>query len=303
MSDGDGRTPPDTEAIDPRYAAIEEASVADLARLMNDADRTVPAAVGRELPRISAAIEAIVERVGAGGRLVYAGAGTSGRLGVLDASESRPTFNVGPDEVLAVIAGGPDAIAGAVEGAEDDAAAGARAMTDACIGPADVVVGLATSGRTPYVLGAVRRARELGALTVGVSCNRGAELSADVDHPIEVVVGPEVLSGSTRLKAGTAQKLVLNMISTITMVRLGKTYRGLMVDLRATNDKLRGRATRIVSALTGAGPDEARAVLATSGYDVRAAVVRLRLGLDHDTATERLRAAGGRLRDALGEHA
>lgn len=303
MTDGDGRTPPATEAVDPRYAALDEASVTDLARLMNEADATVPAAVERELPRISAAIEAIVERVGAGGRLVYVGAGTSGRLGVLDASESRPTFNVGPDEVLAVIAGGPDAIAGAVEGAEDDAEAGARAMADAGIGPADVVVGLATSGRTPYVLGAVGRARELGALTVGVSCNHRTALSAAVDLPVEVVVGPEVLSGSTRLKAGTAQKLVLNMISTITMIRLGKTYRGLMVDLRATNDKLRGRATRIVSALTGAGPDEARATLTTSGYDVSTAVLRLRLGLDHETAIERLRAANGRLRDALGEHA
>ncbi|MBB5786237.1 N-acetylmuramic acid 6-phosphate etherase [Jiangella mangrovi] len=303
MTDGDGRTPPDTEAIDPRYAALDEAPVAELARLMNEADSTVPAAVARELPRISAAIEAIVERVGAGGRLVYVGAGTSGRLGVLDASESRPTFNVGPDEVIAVIAGGPEAIAGAVEGAEDDADAGAQAMTDAGIGHADAVVGLATSGRTPYVLGAVQRARELGALTVGVSCNHQTELSAAVDHPVEVVVGPEVLSGSTRLKAGTAQKLVLNMISTITMVRLGKTYRGLMVDLRASNDKLRGRATRIVSALTGARPDQARAMLASSGYDVRTAVLRLRLGLDHETATERLRAADGRLRDALGEHA
>lgn len=295
--------PPVTERADPRFAHIEEASVADLAREMNDADATVPTAVAGELTRISAAIEATVVRMARGGRLVYVGAGTSGRLGVLDASECGPTFNVGPDQVFAIIAGGTQAVADAAEGAEDDTEAGARAIIDAGIGPDDIVIGLASSGRTPFVLGAVGQARDRGALTIGISCNYDSELSALVEKPIEVVVGPELLSGSTRLKAGTAQKLVLNMISTITMVKLGKTYRGLMVDARPTNEKLRARATRIVCSLTGVTPEEATAMLADSGFDVPTAVVRLRLGLDHGSAAARLRAANGRLHIALEESA
>ncbi|NEE04735.1 N-acetylmuramic acid 6-phosphate etherase [Phytoactinopolyspora halotolerans] len=297
------RQPPTTERADPRFARIEEASIAELARQMNAADATVPAAVAGEVPRIARAIEAVVERMNRDGRLVYVGAGTSGRLGVLDASECRPTFNVSADQVFAIIAGGPQAVADAAEGAEDDAEAGARDIDDAGIGPDDTVIGLASSGRTPFVLGAARRARERGALTIGISCNRDAELSALVEHPIEVVVGPEVISGSTRLKAGTAQKMVLNMISTITMVKLGKTYRGLMVDVRPTNEKLRARATRIVCSLTDADPDVAAAMLADTGFDVPLAVLRLRLGLNQHAAADRLRAANGRLHLALGESA
>ncbi|NED96803.1 N-acetylmuramic acid 6-phosphate etherase [Phytoactinopolyspora alkaliphila] len=290
---------PVTELADPRFAHIEDAPVAELTRLMNEADTSVPAAVQRELPRISTAIEAITARMSRGGRLIYIGAGTSGRLGVLDASECGPTFDVGPDEVFAIVAGGPSALVSPSEGAEDDAQAGDHAVVEANIGADDAVVGLASSGRTPFVLGAVRRARERGALTVGISCNAGTELSALVECPVEVVVGPEVISGSTRLKAGTAQKLVLNMISTISMVKLGKTYNGLMVDVRPTNEKLRARAARIVSTLTGAPETEATAVLADSAFDVRTAVLRIQLGLDHAAATARLRAANGRLRVAL----
>ncbi|WP_129662743.1 N-acetylmuramic acid 6-phosphate etherase [Phytoactinopolyspora endophytica] len=292
-----------TERADPRFARIEETSITDLARQMNTADATVPTAVASELPRITAAIEAAVARMSRGGRLIYVGAGTSGRLGVLDASECRPTFNVGPEQIFAIIAGGPQAIVDAAEGAEDDAEAGAWEMTDADVGPDDTLVGLASSGRTPFVLGAMRRARELGALTIGVSCNRDSELSALVERPIEVVVGPELVSGSTRLKAGTAQKLVLNMISTITMVKLGKTYHGLMVAVRPTNEKLRARAIRIVCSLTGADEEDAGAMLVDSGYDVATAVLRLRLGLSQDAATDRLRAANGRLDHALEESA
>jgi N-acetylmuramic acid 6-phosphate etherase len=293
--------PPVTELADPQFADIEDASIDELTRLMNDADTTVPAAVARELPRIAVAIEAIVARMARGGRLVYVGAGTSGRLGVLDASECGPTFDVGPDEVFAIVAGGPSALVSPSERAEDDAEAGDRAVSDAGIGPDDAVVGLASSGRTPFVLGAIRQARARGALTVGVSCNSDTELSELAELPIEVVVGPEVLSGSTRLKAGTAQKLVLNMISTISMVKLGKTYNGLMVDVRPTNEKLRARAARIVSSITGVAHEESAAMLADSGFDVRTAVVRIRLGLDHASATARLRAANGRLRVALEE--
>lgn len=300
-ADHSAATPPVTEVADPRFAHLEQTPVDELARMMNDADSTVPAAVARELPRITAAIEAIVERMTRGGRLVYVGAGTSGRLGVLDASECGPTFNVGPDEVFAIIAGGPGAVTDAAEGAEDDADGGRQAVIEAEIGPDDVVVGLATSGRTPFVLAAVEQARENGTLTVGVSCNGDAALSELADIAIEIVVGPEVLSGSTRLKAGTAQKLVLNMISTISMVKLGKTYRGLMVDVRPTNDKLRARAARIVSALTDADVDQSAAVLADSGFDIRTAVVRISLGLDRAAAADLLRQSGGQLQAVLGE--
>ena len=248
-------------------------STAEVAAVMNDSDATVPAAVRAALPAIVAAIDGIVARMAAGGRLIYVGAGSSGRLGVLDASECPPTFGTDPGDVVAIIAGGPPAIVSPVEAAEDDVDGGRRAIDDANVTAGDAVVGIAASGRTPFVIAALGRAGELGALTVGLSCNAGAELSAVVEHPIEVAVGPEVVAGSTRLKAGTAQKLVLNMISTITMVRLGKTYGNLMVDLRATNEKLRERAVGIVATIAGVGRPPARAALEATGFDVKAAVL------------------------------
>lgn len=290
-----------TEATDPRFAQIDRMSVADLAATMNDADRTVPDAVQAALPQVVAAISAVAERMARGGRLIYVGAGTPGRIAVLDASECPPTFSTPPDLVTAIIAGGPSAIVTPAEGAEDDADAGAAAIDDAGVGPLDSVVGIASSGRTPYVVAAVSRARELGAFTVGLTSNVGSDLAGAAEQPIEVVVGPEVISGSTRLKAGTAQKLVLNMISTITMVRLGKTYGNLMVDVRPTNHKLRERAVRIVRQLTGVDAPAARAALGAAGWDVKVAAVTLRLGLDPAAASERLEAAGGRLREAFGE--
>lgn len=289
-----------TESVDPAYADLDTLPVARLAELMNDADRTVPEAVRAALPQIVPAIEAIAARMASGGRLLYVGAGTAGRLGILDASECPPTFNTTPDQVSAVIAGGPSALVNAVEGAEDDPVAGAAAIDDRKIGPLDAVVGIAASGRTPFVIGALMRARELGALTVGLSCARGAALSDAVELPIEVLVGPEVVSGSTRLKSGTAQKLVLNMISTISMVRMGKTYGNLMIDVRATNHKLRERARRIVQQITSSTRDEAAAALDASGNDIRVAAVMLARHEAPDVAAARLREAGGNLRTALG---
>lgn len=290
-----------TEATDPRFAQIDRMTVAELAATMNDADRTVPDAVRAALPQVVAAVTGIADRMARGGRLLYVGAGTPGRIAVLDASECPPTFSTPPDLVTAIIAGGPSAIVTPAEGAEDDAGAGAAAIDDAGVGPLDSVVGIASSGRTPYVVAAVTRARELGAFTVGLTSNVGSDLAGAAEQPIEVVVGPEVISGSTRLKAGTAQKLVLNMISTITMVRLGKTYGNLMVDVRPTNHKLRERAVRIVRQVTGTDEPAARAALAAAGWDVKVAAVVLRLGIDPDAAGERLAAAGGRLREAFGE--
>jgi N-acetylmuramic acid 6-phosphate etherase len=288
-----------TEQVDPRYGQIDTASVEELARLMNEADATVPAAVRAAMSQIVPAIEAVSDRLARGGRLFYIGAGTAGRIGVLDASECVPTFNTPHDLVQGIIAGGPEAILNAIEGAEDDVDAGTRVIADHGVAEADAVIGIAASGRTPYVLAALRAARQRGALTVSLSCNLATPLSGEADYPIEVPVGPEVLAGSTRLKAGTAQKLVLNMISTIAMVRLGKTFGNLMVDLRATNGKLRERAARIVQAVTGADRDRAEAALQQAGLDVKLAILIVGRDLDVDEARHRLMAAQGRLRAAL----
>ena len=288
-----------TEGVDPAFATIDRMSVADLAVLMNAADATVPGAVARALPSIVPAIEAVAARVKDGGRLIYVGAGTPGRLGVLDASECPPTFGTEPDRVFGIIAGGPAAIVAAIEGAEDDAERGTQAIVDAGVGPLDSVVGIASSGRTPYVIAAVAEARRRGALTVGLSCNVDAELSSVAEHAIEIAVGPELVSGSTRLKAGTAQKLVLNMFSTITMVQVGKTYGNLMVDVRASNAKLRERAVRIVRTIAEVDGPAATLALETTGYRVKHAVLLLRLDLGPEAADERLAATGGRLREVL----
>lgn len=288
-----------TEASDTRFDRIDEMSTAELATLMNDADAAVPLAVQAALPSIAAAIDGIVRRMAGGGRLIYVGAGSSGRIGVLDASECPPTFGTRPDQVVAIIAGGSSAIVTPSEGAEDDEDRGSAAMVDAEVIAADAVVGIASSGRTPYVVAALRAARDRGALTVGLSCNANAALSGVVDHPIEVLVGPEVVAGSTRLKAGTAQKLVLNMLSTITMVRLGKTFGNLMIDLRPTNAKLRERAIGIVGHIAGVGRDDARAALDQTEFNVQHAVLVLRLGISPAAARSRLDSAGGLLKTAM----
>ncbi len=290
-----------TETVDPRYAEIDRMSVGRLATLMNEADATVAGAVALALPAIVPAIEAASVRMKAGGRLIYVGAGTPGRIGVLDASECPPTFGTPPELVFAIIAGGPKAIVSPCEGAEDDASAGALAIDEAGVTGLDTVIGIASSGRTPYVVAAVARARALGALSIGLSCNVSTILSATAEHGIEVLVGPELVGGSTRLKAGTAQKLVLNMFSTILMVQLGKTYGNLMVDVRATNVKLRERALGIVRSVAGVGRKEAMTALDQTSYNVKGAILVLKLGVTPEQAKERLAGVDGRLRTALEE--
>jgi len=282
-----------TEAVTDDDLMLDELSVEDLALLMNRRDASVATAVQRELPRIVAAIEAVSERMRRGGRLVYVGAGTSGRLGVLDASEIPPTFGLDDGVVVGVIAGGPDALVSAVEAAEDSDEKGADDLAALHLGPADTVLGIASSGRTPYVLGALAHARSRGSLTVALSCNTDTPLSAAADHGIEVAVGPELVAGSTRLGAGTATKMVLNMVSTITMIRLGKTYRTLMVDVRATNAKLVRRALRIVTLATGVDEATAHQALERAEWSPKVAIAMVSSGMDAAQAREALDAAGG----------
>jgi N-acetylmuramic acid 6-phosphate etherase len=293
----------ETEIADPRFAGIDKMSVSELAQTMNTADSTVPAAVNRALPQIVSAIEATATRMMAGGRMIYVGAGTPGRIGVLDASECPPTFGTSPEQIFAIMAGGPTAIVAPCEGAEDDVDAGTHAMNAAGVGSLDTVIGIASSGRTPFVVAAIERARSRGALTVALACNTSTPLAAAAEHGIEVVVGPEVISGSTRLKAGTAQKLVLNMFSTIVMVQLGKTYGNLMVDVKPTNEKLRERAVRMVQSVTGAGRADALAALSANNYSVKQTIVALRLDLSPEEAAAQLTMNGALLRAALGEQA
>ncbi|WP_328914043.1 MULTISPECIES: N-acetylmuramic acid 6-phosphate etherase [unclassified Streptomyces] len=289
-----------TEAFRPELAEIDRLSTLEIARTMNGEDATVPAAVAGQLPRIAAAIDGIAARMEGGGRLIYAGAGTAGRLGVLDASECPPTFNTTPGrEVLGLIAGGPEAMVTSIEGAEDSKELAAADLARLGLTAADSVVGISASGRTPYAVGAVEYARGLGALTVGLSCNAGSPLAAAAEHGIEVVVGPELVSGSTRLKAGTAQKLVLNMLSTITMIRLGKTYGNLMVDVRASNEKLRARSRRIVALATGAGEAAIEDALTATDGEVKPAILTLLAHVDAPTAGRLLAEANGHLRAAL----
>ena len=288
-----------TEGARAERAEIDRLPTAELVRLMNADDAVVPAAVGAAQEAIAGAVDAIAPRLAAGGRLIYVGAGTAGRLGVLDASECGPTFNT--DQVLGVIAGGQVAVSTATESAEDDARAGGRALADLDLEAGDAVVGISASGRTPYVLGALAYAAHQQALTVGLACNAGSPLSAAVTHPIEVLVGPEFVAGSTRLKAGTAQKLVLNMLSTLVMVRLGKTYGNLMVDVRVTNEKLRDRATRIVEQGAHVSHAEAAIALAAACDDAKLAITMLRTSTTPEAARARLEDADGHLRRALGE--
>ncbi|GAA2317993.1 N-acetylmuramic acid 6-phosphate etherase [Streptomyces hawaiiensis] len=288
-----------TEAFRPELADIDRLPTLDIARLMNGEDATVAGAVAARLPQIAAAIDAVAQRMSRGGRLVYAGAGTAGRLGILDASECPPTFNTDPARVVGLIAGGPDAVVTSVEGAEDSREL-ARADLDALtLTPDDTVVGISASGRTPYAIGAVEHARARGCLTIGLACNPGSPLAAAADHGIEIVVGPELLTGSTRLKSGTAQKLVLNMLSTITMIRLGKTYGNLMVDVRASNDKLRARSHRIVALATGAADDEIDRALAATDGEVKNAILSILADVDGPTAARLLEESDGHLRAAL----
>jgi len=267
--------------------------------LMNAADADVPAAVAREIPRIGCAVDVIARKLEAGGRLLYIGAGTSGRLGVLDASECPPTFDVPPTLVQGLIAGGENALTRAVEGAEDNAEAGAKDLAAAALTPSDAVVGISASGRTPYVLGAIHFARKLGAATCGISCSPDSELSRAAEYPIEPVPGPEILTGSTRLRAGTATKLVLNMISTAVMVRMGYVYGNLMVNVQPSNAKLQDRACRIIQEATGVPAERAKGLLEEAGRSVRVAIVMEKRRVARNEAEQLLARARGRIREAL----
>lgn len=288
-----------TESRNPASERIDTLSPLEIVRLMNAEDARVPDAIGREAPAIARAIEVIADRMRRGGRLIYMGAGTSGRLGVLDAAECPPTFSTLPELVVGLIAGGYTALTRAVEGAEDHPEFAVEDLRRANLTAYDVVVGIATSGRTPYVIGGLRYAREVGAYAIGLACNDGSALSDVADLMITPVVGPEVVSGSTRLKAGTATKLVLNMLTTGTMVQLGKTYGNLMVDLKATNTKLIQRTRRIVAELTGLTEDEAESLLRQCDGELKTAVVMHRHSLSAEEARTLLRNARGQLRQAL----
>ncbi len=290
-----------TEAAHPDSADLDRLSSLELVRLINAEDAKIAAAVAAQSESIAQVVDIIVERLAKGGRLIYLGAGTSGRLGVLDASECPPTFNADPSQVVGLIAGGDIALRTAVEGAEDSRELAVDALKKQRLTELDAVVGIAASGTTPYVLGGLDEARSVGAAAIGLACNRNALIAQHADVTIAVVTGPEVLAGSTRMKAGTATKMVLNMLTTAAMVRLGKTYGNLMVDLRASNEKLVGRSLRILQQLTGLAEDEARIALRASDGELKTAIVSQRLGVDAAAARERLLAAGGRLRVALGD--
>jgi N-acetylmuramic acid 6-phosphate etherase len=289
-----------TESRNPHSESIDALSPLEIARLMNSEDARVVEAVGAEADAIARAIEWAADRFRRGGRLIYAGAGTSGRLGVLDAAECPPTFSTPPEMVVGLIAGGPVALTRAVEGAEDDPGRGAADIASLGVGAHDLVVGIATSGRTPYVLGAVREARRRGAATVGLACNRPSLLGAEVDLEIAPLVGAEVISGSTRLKAGTATKMILNMISTGAMVQIGKTLGNRMVDLRPTNEKLKIRSRRILRELAGVDDGVARDILERCGGHLKRALVVALTGVEPDAAQSLLDAHGGQVRLVIG---
>jgi N-acetylmuramic acid 6-phosphate etherase len=289
-----------TEARNPRTDDIDRCETLEILQRLNAEDAAVAEVVRAALPQIALAVEAIVAALRAGGRLIYVGAGTSGRLGVLDAVECVPTFGTDPSKVVGLIAGGPVALTRAVEGAEDDREAGRRDLLALRPSACDVVVGLAASGRTPYVLAALEAARAAGARTVAIACNAPSPLLMAAEIAIPLVVGPEAIAGSTRLKAGTAQKMALNLLSTASMVRYGKVYGNLMVDVRVTNRKLAERAVRIVCEVSGVDAARAEALLAETGQRVKPAIVMAALGVSADEAERRLQAADGLLAGVIG---
>lgn len=288
-----------TEQPNATSTGIDTLSTNEIVQLMNAEDRKVAAAVERESAVIAKAVDAIASRIAKGGRLVYLGAGTSGRLGVLDASECPPTFNTPPEMVIGIIAGGVKALTSAIEGAEDDSESAIVDLKARELSNRDVLVGIATSGRTPYVIGGLRYAQHIGAYAIGLTCNPDSELNHCSDIVIAPVVGPEVISGSTRLKAGTATKMVLNILTTATMVLLGKTYGNWMVDLRATNVKLKARSVRIVAAITGLSEQQATEQLTLCNGEVKTAIVAAKRSVGAVEARTLLERSAGKLRLAL----
>jgi N-acetylmuramic acid 6-phosphate etherase len=288
-----------TEQVNSRTQNMDQMTTMEILTIMNDEDRKVAEAVRSKLSQIEAAVECTVKALQRGGRLFYVGAGTSGRLGMVDASECPPTFRTPPELVQGVIAGGQGAMFVAVEGAEDDSELGAKDLQERKLSSRDVVVGIAASGRTPYVMGALAYAKKIGAATIALSCNANTLIGQMCDHGIEVVVGPEALMGSTRLKAATAQKMVLNMLSTTTMVKLGKVYQNLMVDLHANNHKLIERAHRIVMLVTGASQEVAEQTLNETNQEVKPAIVMIRAGVSLEVARKSIENAKGFVRQAI----
>jgi N-acetylmuramic acid 6-phosphate etherase len=287
-----------TEGRNPSSAEIDELPTQGILRVINAADAEIAAAVEKEIPAITRAVDAVVERLQTGGRLFYVGAGTSGRLGVLDASECPPTFNTPPELVQGLIAGGDTALRRSIEGAEDRAEEGRADLVRHDFSRADALVGIAASGRTPYVLGGLAYARELGAITIGLSCTVGSKVAGAADIAITPIPGPEVVTGSTRMRAGTATKLVLNMLSTAVMIRMGYVYGNLMVNVQPTNEKLTDRARRIIMTIAGVSYHEASCLLEQAG-SVRIAILMSKRNLSRDQASSRLAAARGSLRAAL----
>lgn len=288
-----------TESRNPATMGIDSASTGEILKMINDEDKKVAYAVEKELPKITEAVDIIYEKLQNGGRLIYIGAGTSGRLGVVDASECPPTFSTDPQLVKGIIAGGKEAMFRSFEGAEDSKADGVRDVQAEGLCEKDVLVGLAASGRTPYVIGALEYANSIHAATVSVTCNPASLMAAVAKVSIAPIVGPEVLTGSTRMKAGTAQKLVLNMLTTAVMIKLGKVYENLMVDVKASNVKLVDRARRIVMQCTGLPEPEAQSRLEEAGYDVKLAIFTVKSGLSLPEAKRRLDENQGFIRSAL----
>lgn len=288
-----------TETRNPATMDLDQMTPLEIVTAMNREDAKVPEAIRPQLPKIAEAVQWAIDALNDGGRVFYMGAGTSGRLGVLDAAECPPTFGVSPDLIVGLIAGGESAFLKAVEGAEDSRELGAKDLKDHGLKSCDLVIGIAASGRTPYVLGGLDYAKQTGCRTVAISCNAGAAISAAADLAIEVVPGPEVLTGSTRLKAGTAQKLILNMISTATMVGVGKAYQNLMVDVMQTNEKLHVRGENIVMEATGVDRQTARTTIDAAGGSVKTAITMILANCDCQEATRRLEKAKGHVRQAI----
>lgn len=288
-----------TEERNPATMDIDRVSTLEMVKMINNEDKKVVAAVEKELESIAAAVDVIAVRLEDGGRLIYIGAGTSGRLGVLDASECPPTFGVDPTMVQGIIAGGDMAIRTSVEGAEDDMEEAIHQLKEIGLNHMDVLVGIAASGRTPYVVGALQYGRKVGAATISVSCSPDSEIAKAAEVSITPVVGPEAITGSTRMKAGTAQKMVLNMLSTGAMVRLGKVYENYMIDVQALNEKLVERCKKIVMEVTGVSKDVASATLEDTDYDVKLAIFLIKTGLDIEIGQKILNEHKGRLGSAL----
>ena len=291
-----------TEQQNPKTMNIDLMSTEEIITVINQEDTLVPNVLARQVPNISEIVDKIVVAFKQGGRLIYVGAGTSGRLGIIDASECPPTYGTDPGMVVGIIAGGKVAMTEAIEGVEDDKQQGQTDMEEISLSAKDVVVGIAASGRTPYTIGALEYAKQLGAVTVSVVCSKDSEMEKVSDYTIAAVVGPEVITGSTRMKAGTAQKLILNMLTTASMIKMGKVYGNLMVDVQMTNEKLHNRAVNIVKMATGASDEEAKAAIKEQNYHTKAAILQIITGLKGIEAKNLLDKHDGYLREAISEH-